>query len=84
MIVPSEQERNSLMEYLLDQGISVFPMYPAIVPMQGAYKSMGFREEDFPVSASYAKRIINLPIYETLHEEEVHYICNTVIEFYGQ
>jgi len=83
-IVPSEEERVELISYLLERGIGIFAMYPALVPLQGAYQDMGYSEEDFPVSASYARRVMNLPMFETLREDEVRRAAETILAFYDR
>jgi dTDP-4-amino-4,6-dideoxygalactose transaminase len=83
-IVPSEEERKELISYLLERGIGVFSMYPALVPLQGAYLDMGYTEGDFPVSASYARRVMNLPMFETLREDEVRRAAETILAFYDR
>lgn len=83
-IVPSEEERKELISYLLERGIGIFSMYPALVPLQGAYQDMGYSEEDFPVSASYARRVMNLPMFETLREDEVRRTAETILAFYDR
>jgi len=83
-IVPSEEERSELMSFLLERGIGVFAMYPALVPLQGAYTFLGYTEKDFPVSAGYARRVLNLPMFETLHEDEVRRAAETILAFYDR
>jgi dTDP-4-amino-4,6-dideoxygalactose transaminase len=83
-IVPSEEERTELMSYLLERGIGVFAMYPALVPLQGAYQELGYSEADFPVSGSYARRVLNLPMFETLREDEVRRAAETILSFYDR
>jgi dTDP-4-amino-4,6-dideoxygalactose transaminase len=83
-IVPSERERLELMSYLADRGVGTFAMYPTLVPLQGAYTGLGYSEADFPVSAPYARRVLNLPIFETLREDEVRRVCEAVLGFYDR
>jgi dTDP-4-amino-4,6-dideoxygalactose transaminase len=83
-IVPSEEERTELMSYLLERGIGVFAMYPALVPLQGAYQELGYSEADFPVSAGYARRVMNLPMFETLSEDEVRRAAEAILSFYDR
>ena len=83
-IVPSEEKRAELMSFLLERGIGIFAMYPALVPLQGAYSSLGYTEEDFPVSAGYARRVMNLPMFETLREDEVRRAAETILSFYDR
>jgi dTDP-4-amino-4,6-dideoxygalactose transaminase len=84
VLVPSQQERLALMEFMADRGIGSFAMYPDLVPMQGAYRHLDYREEDFPVSAVNARRVLNLPIFETLREDEVRRVCAAILAFYDR
>ena len=83
-IAPSEEERNRLLSYLLERGIGAFAMYPALVPLQRAYADLGHKEGDFPVSASYARRVLNLPMFETLREDEVRKTAETILAYYDR
>ncbi|MBF8284052.1 MAG: hypothetical protein HW378_2967 [Anaerolineales bacterium] len=83
-LAPGEDERRELMLYLADRGIGTFAMYPTLVPLQGAYAHLGYREEDFPVSAPYARRVLNLPMFETLREDEVRQTAEAILAFYDR
>jgi dTDP-4-amino-4,6-dideoxygalactose transaminase len=83
-LAPGEDERRELMLFLADQGIGTFAMYPTLVPLQGAYTHLGYREEDFPVSAPYARRVLNLPMFETLREDEVRKTAEAILAFYDR
>lgn len=81
-LAPSEEERRELMIYLYEHGIGTFAMYPTLVPMQRAYAHLGYRASDFPVSAPYANRVLNLPMFETLREDEARRTCEAILAFY--
>lgn len=83
-LAPSEDERLELMTYLADRGIGTFAMYPTLVPLQGAYAHLGYTEVDFPISASYARRVLNLPMFETLREDEVRQTAEAILAFYDR
>jgi len=83
-LAPSEDERRELMLFLADRGTGTFAMYPTLVPLQGAYAHLGSREEDFPVSAPYARRVLNLPMFETLREDEVRSTAEAILAFYDR
>lgn len=83
-MVPVEAERLELMRFLASRGIGSFAMYPTLVPLQRAYESLGHVEADFPVSAAYARRVVNLPMFETLHEDEVRRVAEAVLAFYDR
>ncbi len=81
-LAPSEAERRELMMFLAEKRIGTFAMYPMLVPLQDAYRDLGYREEDFPVSGPYARRVLNLPMFETLREDEVKRTAEAILDFY--
>jgi dTDP-4-amino-4,6-dideoxygalactose transaminase len=84
VLARSEDERLELMTFLADRDIGTFAMYPELVPLQPAYLELGYRAEDFPVSAGYAHRVVNLPMFETLREDEVIRTAEAILAFYDR
>ncbi len=83
-IAPSEEERKQLLIYLADHDIGGFAMYPIMVPMQGAYEHLGYKESDFPVGGPYARRVFNIPVFETMREEEAVITAEAILAFYDR
>jgi dTDP-4-amino-4,6-dideoxygalactose transaminase len=83
-IAPTEDERNDLLVYLNQREIGGFAMYPIMVPMQGAYEYMGHKESDFPVGASNARRVLNLPVFETFREDEAREVAQAILAYYDR
>lgn len=83
-ITPSEEERKNLLIHLANLDIAAFAMYPILVPMQGAYEDLGYSEKDFPVGADYANRILNLPVFETLYEEEARTTAEAILAYFDR
>ena len=83
-IAPTEEERKNLLIYLSDHDIGGFAMYPIMVPMQGAYDHLGYKESDFPVGGPYARRVLNLPMFETLREEEAVQTAEAILAYYDR
>ena len=83
-IAPSEEERNDLLVYLHQHEIGAFAMYPIMVPMQGAYDYMGHKESDFPVGAANARRVLNLPVFETFREDEAREVAEAILAYYDR
>ncbi len=84
VLARSEDERLELMTYLADRDIGTFAMYPELVPLQPAYLHLGYGAEQFPVSAGYARRVVNLPMFETLREDEVVRTAEAILGFYDR
>ena len=42
------------------------------------YQYLGYKEGDFPETEAAAKEILSLPMYPTLSNEEVMYVCEVI------
>ena len=83
-ITPNEGERKNLLIFLAEHDIGAFAMYPIMVPMQGAYDFLGYKDSDFPIGASYANRVLNLPMFETFREDEAVKVAETILAYYDR
>jgi dTDP-4-amino-4,6-dideoxygalactose transaminase len=83
-VAPSEEERKNLLIHLANHDIGGFAMYPILVPMQVSYGHLGYKEADFPIGASYAKRVLNLPVFETMYEEEAVTTAEAILAYYDR
>jgi len=83
-ITPNEEERKNLLLFLADRDIGAFAMYPILVPLQGAYEDLGYSEKDFPIGATYATRVFNLPMFETLREDEAVTTAEAILAYYDR
>jgi dTDP-4-amino-4,6-dideoxygalactose transaminase len=83
-ITPNEEERKNLLIHLAEHDIGAFAMYPILVPLQGAYEDLGYSEADFPVGVSYANRVLNLPMFETLREDEAVTTAEAILAYYDR
>ncbi len=76
------EKRDELMKYLGTQGITALIHYPVPIHMQEAYKELGYKKGDFPKTETYSEKILSLPMFAELTDEEVEYICSKIKEFY--
>lgn len=74
--------RNDLKKYLEENGISTGLHYPCPLPFLEAYKYLGYKESDFPVSFQFKDQILSLPIYPELTFDEVDYITDKIKLFF--
>lgn len=72
--------RDALQKFLKESGIQTLIHYPIPIPSQEAYRSN--TGENFPVSEALAGTMLSLPMYPDLEEEEVHYVCDKIKEFF--
>jgi dTDP-4-amino-4,6-dideoxygalactose transaminase len=75
-----EQKRDELIQHLAGKGISTNVHFQPL-PLFSFYKQKGYRIEDFPNAMKHYSHEISLPIYYTLKNEDVDYICTSIIHF---
>jgi len=66
--------RSKLQEYLKEQGISVGIHYPIPLPFLKAYDYLGHKKENFPIAYEYKDKILSLPMFPELSENQIEYI----------
>ena len=74
-------DREALQKHLELKGIPAMIYYPFPVHLQQAFKYLGYREGDFPVSEKLCKSVLSLPMHTELDEEQVNYIAGSIVEF---
>jgi len=79
IVLPNRIIRDKLMDKLKEKGVSaVFHYIPLHTSPMGI--KLGCKNGDLPVTEEYADRILRLPLYYDLTEEEQVYICDSVKE----
>jgi dTDP-4-amino-4,6-dideoxygalactose transaminase len=73
--------RNEMLSFLQQNGISVGIHYPIPIHLQPAYKDLGYQKGDFPVTERYADEILSLPMFPELNDDQITYITNVLMEF---
>jgi dTDP-4-amino-4,6-dideoxygalactose transaminase len=74
-------DRDELKSYLQEKEIPAMVYYPVPMHLQNAYKYLGYKENDFPVSEQLCKTVISLPMHTELNNEQLEYIVKTIHEF---
>ena len=76
------EKRDQLREQLAEAGIETGLHYPTPLHLQQAYKSLGYKQGDFPVTETLKDRILSLPMYAELEPEMIDHIVASIREFY--
>jgi dTDP-4-amino-4,6-dideoxygalactose transaminase len=74
-------DRDGLQAYLSERGISTGIHYPVPIHLQAAYRDLGYRRGDFPVTERMANRILSLPMYAELPEAAIDEVADAVRSF---
>ncbi len=81
IILEDEKTRNALMDYLKSNGIfAVFHYIPLHISPVGL--SMGYSEGQFPVTESMSVRLLRLPFYFDLKQEEQIEVTESIKKFF--
>jgi dTDP-4-amino-4,6-dideoxygalactose transaminase len=70
------EDRDRVAEVLKEKGIDTGMHYPVPLHMQEAYEHMGLGRGSFPVAEECAGRLLSLPMYPDLTEEQIKYVCD--------
>lgn len=83
IVLPTEEIRNDLMDKLKKRGISAtFHYIPLHTSPMG--KRLGYSAGDLPVTEEYAGRLLRLPLYADMADEDLNLICNEIINIIGK
>ena len=75
-------DRDRLQQHLLERGIETKIHYPIPIHLQKAASYLGYKRGDLPVTEALSSRILSLPIRENLSEEQIHYVADSVCDFF--
>ncbi len=73
--------RDTLRQYLRDKGIGTLIHYPVPPHLSMAYADYRWKEGDFPITESIAKRILSIPIGPHLDNQSVEAVIETIRQF---
>jgi dTDP-4-amino-4,6-dideoxygalactose transaminase len=70
--------RETVKDFLSQEGISTGVHYPEALPNLTAYKHLGHKAEDFPSASRYSKEVLSLPIFPEMTVEQVEAVCEAL------
>jgi dTDP-4-amino-4,6-dideoxygalactose transaminase len=82
LFVIQVERQNKLLDFLKEEGILAGVHYRLPVHLHPAYRSRIAKSKDMSVTESIIKKIISLPIYPELSNDETLSIVNSVQKFY--
>jgi dTDP-4-amino-4,6-dideoxygalactose transaminase len=74
--------RDKLQTYLNSNGVQALVHYPLPLHLQPAAKGLGYTEKDFPKTMELSSRILSLPLYPELKEEQQDYVVDLILKFF--
>lgn len=74
-------QRESLQKYLEEHGIQTQIHYPIPPHLAECYMHLGHKEGEYPITESYAKEMLSLPLYTGMTFEEQDYVIEKLNAF---
>lgn len=78
------ESRDALKLFLENHGINTALHYPKPLPLLKCYEYLNLKDEDYKVNIEKSKKILSLPIFPEITEEEINYTISKIKEFYNQ
>ena len=78
LFVVQHEERDALQKHLSEVGIQTGIHYPIPIHLQPAYASRGFKVGDFPEAEQQARRVLSLPMFPELTDEQIARIAEKI------
>lgn len=83
LFVINTKERNFLQHHLKKNGIDTVVNYPVSLPFLEAYEYLGHSQSDFPVAFESQSRILSLPIFPDITNQQIEYVCECIKNFFA-
>ena len=79
----STEKRNQIQKHLKENGIATGIHYPTPLPFLEAYNYLHHKPGDFPVAYDYMTKILSLPIYPEISDDQINFVVSKVEEFFS-
>ena len=80
LYVIEADNRRQVQELLSANGVATGIHYPIPIHMQEACKELGYHYGDFPATEAASDRILSLPMYPELSEEQLEHVASVLLE----
>jgi UDP-2-acetamido-2-deoxy-ribo-hexuluronate aminotransferase len=75
-------KRDALRDFLGKAGIPSMIYYPEPLHNQEAYRFLGYRENDFPVTSELCGDVLSLPVHPDMEQDQMDHIVRNVLKFF--
>jgi dTDP-4-amino-4,6-dideoxygalactose transaminase len=80
-VIRTERGRDKLREELKSKGIAAGIHYPIPLHLQPAYRYLGYKRGDFPITEKVSQEILSLPMFAELTDEQIKEIVEAIKYF---
>ncbi len=75
------EDRDGLIDFLKENGISTIIHYPIPPHLSEAYRCLGYKEGDLPITERMAKHVLSIPMYNGMTDEEIEKVIEVINRF---
>ncbi|HWF43954.1 MAG TPA: DegT/DnrJ/EryC1/StrS family aminotransferase [Candidatus Kapabacteria bacterium] len=83
LYVVQADHRDRLQEHLTAAGIGTGLHYPVPLHLQPCFASLGYKEGAFPRAETSVKRLLSLPMFPELTDEQIQFVAESILNFYN-
>ena len=76
--------RDELKNFLKSKNIPSMVYYPGPLHTQKAYRFLGYKESDFPVTSKLCTEVLSLPMHPEMQNEQIEYITHNTLKFFNK
>jgi dTDP-4-amino-4,6-dideoxygalactose transaminase len=84
LYVIQTDKREQFIQHLQKHNIATSIHYPVPPHLQQAYNHLGYKKGDFPIAEKLAEKVLSLPVYPEMTDEQCAYVCDKTIDFFNQ
>lgn len=81
LFVIKVEDRDKFQKYLEENEIGTVIHYPIPPHLSEAYKYLGYKAGDYPITEDYANTVVSLPLYNGMTKEEIEYVIKKINEY---
>lgn len=78
------KHRNELQKYLEKKGVFTGIHYPIPIHLQPSFAFLKLKRRSFPIAEKYAEKILSLPMFPEITEQQIKYVAAEIKNFYGK
>jgi dTDP-4-amino-4,6-dideoxygalactose transaminase len=76
--------RDELKDFLERKGVTTLIHYPVPVHLQEAYRFLGYKQGDFPISEEISRTTLSLPIFPEMNSSQIELVISSTKKFFKQ
>ncbi|MEG0034408.1 MAG: DegT/DnrJ/EryC1/StrS family aminotransferase [Bacilli bacterium] len=81
LFVIQVEDRDDFIKYCEEREIGLKIHYPQPPHLSDAYRYLGYKENDFPITENQANHIVSLPMYNGMTQDEVDYVIENLNKY---